>query len=148
MLIAPILLLANLAEMPPVIRPAPDPWPTPAQACRLLENETKWFGHREARGKGLVVEVEQIVDCDGRIVTRVYAATSRRVVLDKSAQDLADLWACFSPRNQTLYERDHWSFRVVIRGTTGSAAASATAQGVCMPRYPFNDEPHERGMPE
>lgn len=142
MLLALALLQGTGGAWAPSIQPAPDPWPTPAQACGLMQSEAVVLARQQAR-RGGPVEVEQAVDCAARTVTRIISA-GRTARLTRSAQSIADSFACMSPRNQTMYERDGWSFRVEFRGPR---AAIATARVTCPPSYPFNDEPHERGMP-
>lgn len=144
-MLSALALMQVATVSPPVITPAPDPWPTHVQACGLMQQEARGIARRAPRPEAGPRVIEQVVDCEGRTVTRVIAVDSKKIRLAPSAQQTADKFACSSPRNQTMYERDGWAFRAEFRGPGGSHAI-ATAQITCPPSYPFNDEPHERGM--
>ena len=116
-MLALTLLLAAGAPVPPPITamPAPDPWPTPSQACGMLQEESRRIGRRKPAAGADVRDEEEAVDCDARIVTRVFVVESKLVRLAESAQRTADKLACLNPRNQIMYERDGWSFRAEFR---------------------------------
>ena len=133
-MLALVLLQAAAAQAPPPLTamPVPDPWPTQPQACTSIQEEGRRIArHKPAAGER-VVDVEQAVDCNARVVTRVFVVESKSVRLAESAQRTADKLACMNPRNQIMYERDGWSFRAEFRGPKGRAAMAA-ASAKCAP---------------
>jgi hypothetical protein len=135
-MLALVLLQAAGAPLPPPMTamPAPisDPWPTQSQACTYVQEESRSIARHKPAAGADIVDVEQAVDCDARIVTRVFVVESKWVRLAESAQRTADKLACLNPRNQIMYERDGWSFRAEFRGPKGRAAMAA-ASAKCPP---------------
>ena len=128
-----MLLQATIAPVaPPVIRPAPDPWPTPEHACQMLQDEARRIALRQPRARAAATNVEQAVDCDARVITRVYAVRSRTTRLADSAQATANKLACLNVAYQIMYERDGWSFRAEFRGPDQRVAVAA-ANAKCKP---------------
>jgi hypothetical protein len=124
-----LLQVLTRPDTQPVIRPAPDPWPTHDYACRLVQSDAKRIAARKPDTGESVSTVEQRVDCETRTVTRVFAVKSKKVKLAQSAQRTADKFACANPANQIMYERDGWSFQAEFRGPNQPfATASATAK--------------------
>lgn len=92
-----LLQVSTAQETPPVIRPAPDPWPTHEYACQLVQNEAKRIARREPKAGERFSDLSQIVDCDARTVTRMATLNIKSVKLAQSAQLTADKLPCVSP---------------------------------------------------
>lgn len=93
--------------------PAPDPWPTVAQACGLMRGEARMYTPGTSVRRRPIELVEQAVDCEARVVSRILLIKDKKVAAKAfaHAQETADRFACSSPRNRTMLERDGWAFR-------------------------------------
>lgn len=122
-----MLALALLqASTSPVIMPAPDPWPKHEYACQLVQDEANRIARLKLTSSERVSGVEQRVDCNARVVTRVFTIKIKSAQLEHSAQLTADKFACSNPAYQIMYERDGWSFKAEFHDPTlRNAVASA-----------------------
>lgn len=127
-----IALALLQASTSPVIMPAPDPWPKHEYACQLVQDEAKRMARLRPANGERVSGMEQRVDCNARVVTRVITIKVKSAQLEQSAQRTADKFACSSPAYQIMYERDGWSFKAEFYDPALRTAV-ASARGKCEP---------------